>query len=142
MHACMLVRLQVCLKCAHAPVAFYAHNCPRSLLLPFHTFHSQPHCTPLRSFSPWQCWVYGNSFKNSLVAVVVPSPKLNEWAAANGVANSGDMAQVPCAAIYNDVTHYFTCKKHSSQVPAQSKLRSNRRRNSSDTNASDTNAAA
>ena len=39
-----------------------------------------------------QIWVYGNSFKNSLVAVVVPSAKLKDWAAANGV--EGDMAQI------------------------------------------------
>ena len=31
-----------------------------------------------------QTWVYGNSFKNSLVAVVVPSAKLKGWATANG----------------------------------------------------------
>jgi long-chain acyl-CoA synthetase len=36
-----------------------------------------------------QVWVYGNSFKSSLIAVVVPSAKLKKWAAANGI--EGDM---------------------------------------------------
>ena len=39
-----------------------------------------------------QIWVYGNSLENSLLAVVVPSAKFKDWAAANGV--EGDMAQV------------------------------------------------
>ena len=36
-----------------------------------------------------QVWVYGNSFKSTLLAVVVPSPELKKWASANGV--DGDM---------------------------------------------------
>ena len=39
-----------------------------------------------------QVWVYGNSFKSSLIAVVAPSAELKKWAAANGV--EGDMAAI------------------------------------------------
>ena len=42
-----------------------------------------------------QVWVYGNSFENVLVAVVVPSEAaLTAWArqSANGAAGAGDLA--------------------------------------------------
>ena len=39
-----------------------------------------------------QVWVYGNSFKSTLIAVVVPSAELKKWAAANGI--EGDMAAI------------------------------------------------
>ncbi|MEW5319600.1 MAG: hypothetical protein WDW38_010744 [Sanguina aurantia] len=42
-----------------------------------------------------QAWVYGDSFKSCVVAVVVPTEELATWAAANGIP--GDMAQV-CAS--------------------------------------------
>lgn len=42
-----------------------------------------------------QVWVYGNSFKSTLVAVVVPSADIKTWASANGVA--GDMEAI-CAS--------------------------------------------
>lgn len=40
-----------------------------------------------------QIWVYGNSFENTLVAVVVPSEvALTSWAADAGI--SGDLAEI------------------------------------------------
>jgi hypothetical protein len=40
-----------------------------------------------------QVWVYGNSFKSVLVAVVVPKKAaLTEWAAANGAGSACDDA--------------------------------------------------
>lgn len=39
-----------------------------------------------------QIWVYGNSFESVLLAVVVPSNGLLDWAKANSIP--GDMAEV------------------------------------------------
>ncbi|KAF5833313.1 hypothetical protein DUNSADRAFT_10434 [Dunaliella salina] len=38
-----------------------------------------------------QVWVYGNSFKNSLVAVVVPGEGLKSWAKDQGIEGSSDL---------------------------------------------------
>jgi hypothetical protein len=66
-----------------------------------------------------QVWVYGNSFKSTLVAVVVPKPDaIKDWAKANG--KTGGLAGT-CAA------HAFCCAYchlvglhwHDRQAPVQ-----------------------